>query len=211
MEFDQTEFTMIMESDTYKKEVEESRARAIAHQNYTVNDNVVEFYGRDKGNGDTHGRWFSNCFCAVIEINGSKHLSSEHYYQKRKFDISCTDPTVVIWCKERKVPVDVQLANNKMIMEQMSTMSPVQVAQFGQQCRNAPIRGDWEQIKKQTMYDALMAKFTQNLEFAEALKSTGEAVLIERAPTDSIWAINNNGKGSNWLGVMLMMVRSLLE
>lgn len=210
MEYDQAEFDAIEADQKYKDQTARSRAFAAPHTDKIVDNDLVEFYG-SKAQTDPYGKWLSNCVYANVTIDNVVYRSSEHYYQCQKFNIRKDDPSVVAWCKTRSIPLDHQLAVNELFRSQLLTLTPVGVAKEGQTNRAIPMRGDWEQVKRRVMYDAVLAKFLQNKDFADALKNTGNAVLVERAPTDSIWAINSKGRGSNWLGVILMMVRSVLE
>ena len=81
------------------------------------------------------------------------------------------------------------------------------MANWGRTTRDYKIRKDWNDVRVDVMYQALLAKFTQNPEFKQALKSTGDSVLIERAHTDKYWAIDDDGVGENMLGKLLMLVR----
>lgn len=208
MDYDVNELIAVRESEHYKKQIARICAPCIQK---IVDDELIEFYGSEKrGNNDKYGKWLSNCFIARVEIDGELNRSSEHYYQREKFRIDATDPHVIEWCKLRRVPVELQLNINKAYREQMATVSPVIVARQGR-TKSVVIRGDWESVKNAVMWRALVAKFTQNAEFAAALKSTGTRVLIERSPNDRYWAIDNRGVGANTLGIMLMVIRSFLE
>jgi ribA/ribD-fused uncharacterized protein len=64
--------------------------------------------------------------------------------------------------------------------------------------------------------DATIAKFTQNIDLQQILKSTTGKRLVEAAPTDRIWGIGidesaakrgSAWNGTNFLGVILMDVR----
>uniref|UniRef100_A0A6B2L6D7 NADAR domain-containing protein n=1 Tax=Arcella intermedia TaxID=1963864 RepID=A0A6B2L6D7_9EUKA len=61
------------------------------------------------------------------------------------------------------------------------------------------------------MYEALQAKFTQNLHLRNLLLSTGSDILCERSKKDSYWGDGGNGTGLNRLGELLMKVRSELK
>jgi ribA/ribD-fused uncharacterized protein len=219
MEFDPNEIIAVRTDPTYLNCIEQSRVRARGcrargdlRPKKIVDDHMIEFYGSERaGNCDAYGKWFSNCVCAKITVDHEVNLSSEHYFQRQKFIIDESDQYVLEWCHERKLNIHDQIKANNAVRDHMATLSPVAVAKFGQSIRSAPIRSDWDNIRDKVMWDALVAKFTQNDEFAKALISTGERVLIERAPTDSYWAINNSGIGDNTLGAMLMVVRSMLE
>ena len=61
------------------------------------------------------------------------------------------------------------------------------------------------------MFDAVLAKFTQNPDIARKLLSTGDAYLIEHTKNDSYWADGGDGSGKNRLGEVLMAVRDSLR
>ena len=206
-----------LENNMYVKSVmEESRKRARANSEvFTVNETVIEFYGKRRPT-DTHGKWFSNCVRSPINIGGVVYNSSEHFYQMYKFVIPHDDPLQIRWCEQNKVSIDDQMAKNNIIRERMAIMGYTEVASFGRNYRDSPVRGDWEKIKKAVMWTGIVHKFEQNLDFSEILlyplggTDCTETVLIERAPTDKVWAIDDNGVGTNWLGLQLMMVRKKL-
>ena len=79
----------------------------------------------------------------------------------------------------------------------------------------------WNGVRQIVVYEGLLAKFSQNPELKERLKSTGSAVLAECAVKDRIWGIGlsmrdpdrfdrTKWKGQNLLGYALMMVREKL-
>ena len=76
----------------------------------------------------------------------------------------------------------------------------------------------WNLHCKQIVYEANMAKFTQNLDLKRQLLETGDKILVEASPYDTIWGIgmheNDNGiedpknwKGTNWLGEAINKVK----
>ncbi len=78
---------------------------------------------------------------------------------------------------------------------------------------------EWECVRLGYMQHVLLAKFSQNPEFAQTLKATGERVLVEASPTDRIWGIGVSEQeaaagapwqGRNLLGEALMTVRGML-
>jgi ribA/ribD-fused uncharacterized protein len=76
--------------------------------------------------------------------------------------------------------------------------------------RSYPMRSDWEAIKIGVMYDVVEAKF-QDLKLKHMLLNTGDAILIEgNTWGDDFWG-TYNGSGANWLGRILMIVRSKAE
>lgn len=92
--------------------------------------------------------------------------------------------------------------------EQYTRMNPAQAKLVG---RNCNLREDWEEIKEQTMYKIVKAKFTQNEALARLLLATGDAYLEEgNWWHDTTWGVCN-GVGQNKLGKILMRVREELD
>ena len=92
--------------------------------------------------------------------------------------------------------------------EQYTRMNPAQAKLVG---RNCNLREDWEEIKEQTMYEIVKAKFTQNEALARLLLATGDAYLEEgNWWHDTTWGVCN-GLGQNKLGKILMRVREELD
>ena len=62
------------------------------------------------------------------------------------------------------------------------------------------------------MWDVLQAKFS-NPTMRDALVATGDAFLLEHNSCqgrDTVWSDNEDGTGSNWLGLQLMLLRQVL-
>lgn len=72
---------------------------------------------------------------------------------------------------------------------------------------NEIIRSNWEAIKDNTMYDALHAKFSQNIKLADLLSETKESEIVFNDKSDSYWGVGKNGDGENKLGLLLCKVR----
>ena len=79
----------------------------------------------------------------------------------------------------------------------------------------------WNGIRQIVVYEGLFAKFSQNKDLKDKLKSTGKALLVECAVKDLIWGVGlsikdidrfdkTKWKGQNLLGYALMMVREHL-
>ncbi|WJZ03083.1 NADAR family protein [Corynebacterium freiburgense] len=112
--------------------------------------------------------------------------TAEHYFQAQKF----TDPKLRE--KIRRTP------------------SPLKAANIGRDRKN-PLRPDWENIKEDVMYQAVIAKFRHNSELAEILIATGNAQLVEHTGKDRYWGDGGDGTGLNRLGKILMRVRAELS
>ena len=88
--------------------------------------------------------------------------------------------------------------------------NPSEAARLGRD-RSIPIRPDWEHVKEIVMEEALMAKFTQNLDIKRKLLETGDAILVEHRKADRYWGDGGNGSGKNRLGILLMKVRYMFQ
>ena len=129
-------------------------------------------------------RFLSNFWPATVEYEGIIYPDVEHAYQSAKtLDMS----------ERRKIAA-------------LST--PAEANRAGEAL---PLRPDWLQIKYQVMQQCVRFKFTHHPELAEKLLATGDAYLEEgNYWGDRIWGVYQ-GEGTNWLGKILMRVRSELQ
>lgn len=72
------------------------------------------------------------------------------------------------------------------------------------------MRSDWESVKTDIMYRALKCKFSTYPNLASMLLSTVGSVLVEASPHDLFWGGGRDGEGLNYLGRLLMQLRSEL-
>ncbi|ERK65685.1 hypothetical protein HMPREF1984_02147 [Leptotrichia sp. oral taxon 215 str. W9775] len=102
----------------------------------------------------------------------------------------------------------------------LSTDDTSQIKVLGRQVKNYD-EHIWNGIRQIVVYEGLLAKFSQNEDLKDRLKSTGEAILAECAVKDLIWGVGlsmkdpnrldkTKWKGQNLLGYTLMMVRECL-
>lgn len=102
----------------------------------------------------------------------------------------------------------------------LSTDDASQIKVLGRQVKNYD-EHIWNGIRQIVVYEGLLAKFSQNEDLKDRLKSTGEAILAECAVKDLIWGVGlsmtdpdrfdkTKWKGQNLLGYTLMMVRERL-
>lgn len=134
-----------------------------------------------------HSKQFSNFYPAPIEIDGLSWPTTEHYFQAQKFTA------------------------HKAYMEEIRQAQHPSTAKKLGSTRKIRLRSDWERVKDDVMYKALVAKFTQHPKLGQFLKETGDAILIEHTISDKYWADGGDGSGKNMLGLLLMKVRSELE
>jgi len=139
--------------------------------------NEIKFYSTQDEFGE-----FSNFAYFSIKLDGKMWHTTEHYFQAQKF-------------------ADVQY------QERIRTeRSPMIAARLGRD-RKQKLRKDWESVKNNVMKKALLAKFSQHEDLKILLISTGEAKLIEHTENDAYWGDGGDGKGKNYLGILLMQVR----
>ena len=142
---------------------------------------TIYFYGTN----DAYG-CFSNFSAHDFELRGKRWPTSEHYFQAQKF------------------------AGISHEGEVRRARSPRLAASMGRE-RTRPLRTDWEAVKENVMYEALVAKFTQNDDAREELLATDNRPLVENSPVDWYWGIGSDGKGKNRLGVLLVRLREELR
>ena len=118
------------------------------------------------------------------------------------------DDIVVLYLRGLEAAFQAQKESCEKDKEQYTRMNPAQAKLVG---RNCNLREDWEEIKEQTMYEIVKAKFTQNEALARLLLATGDAYLEEgNWWHDTTWGVCN-GVGQNKLGKILMRVREELD
>lgn len=129
---------------------------------------------------------FSNFSKHGFTLEGKYWITSEHYFQAKKFE--GTDFEEII-----------RLMDN-----------PMDVAIKGRD-RSLPLRKDWDKVKDNIMRKAVFEKFSQNENIRHLLLSTLDEELIEGTSSDYYWGCGKNGTGKNMLGIILMEVRELLK
>jgi ribA/ribD-fused uncharacterized protein len=145
--------------------------------------NTLWFYSNHT---DTTG-CFSNFSAHPVYAKGSKWQTSEHYFQAMKFEHSPADVAAVAGAR-----------------------GPMQAARMGRD-RARPLRKDWERVKDDVMFDAVVAKFRHHHQLGATLLGTGDQVLVEHTGNDSYWGDAGDGSGKNTLGQTLMMAREVLR
>lgn len=88
--------------------------------------------------------------------------------------------------------------------------SPSAAAALGRS-RSVPLRSDWDDLRLDVMRWVLRLKFEQHPDLRELLLATGDALLVEHTPRDSFWGDGGDGSGENWLGRLLVELRSELR
>jgi len=124
-------------------------------------------------------RFLSNFWPCVVKIEGIEYPSVEHAYQAAK----------TLNVAER---------------EEIALLTAGQAKRRGYRVL---LRDDWESIKLGVMEDLVRQKFIDRV-LREKLLATGDEELIEGNDWgDKFWGVCD-GEGENWLGKILMKVRS---
>ena len=132
---------------------------------------------------------FSNFSPHSINIADHTWTTVEHYYQSQKF---------------------VGTEHEPLIATIRAVKTPEEAAALGRdRCR--VMRKDWEQVKVEIMYQAVLKKFLTHLDIQAVLLSTQEALIVEDSPTDYYWGCGFQRTGQNQLGKILMQVRQAIR
>lgn len=128
-------------------------------------------------------RFLSNFYPCQVSIDGLKFSSSEAAYMSFK-------------------------TNNRELKEKFQSLSPSLAKKLG---RKVQLVENWDQFKIIVMTRVVAGKFKQNPELLKKLKETGDLYLEETNDWgDRIWGADQIGKGENYLGLILMLVRGML-
>ena len=168
----------------------------------------VFFYGADESKGEY--RFMSNMYVAPFEIDGITYPTVEHYFQWSKAKLFKDEAAATKMLTPPKGKPYVEAKSAKAIGKKVKNFDGTQWNGL------APGRG----FKDEIMRKAIRAKFThpKNTELLEKLLATKDRVIAEANPRDSYWGIGTSAdtkpaqtgkwKGQNWLGKMLMELRT---
>lgn len=127
--------------------------------------------------------FLSNFYESEVMADGELYPTAEHAYQIMKND----------------TPENI---------EHVKTLTAGQVKRY---MRKQEVREDWEKLKVLIMYDIVKDKFTRHKDLQERLIGTGNRVLVGgNYWGDHFWGVCE-GEGLNYLGIVLMIVRSELQ
>jgi ribA/ribD-fused uncharacterized protein len=151
---------------------------------------VICFFGRHTP--------LSNFHACSFKVDSCEFSSVEQYLQSSKAQM---------------------LGDNVIAQKIMATDDPVKQKSLGSNAKGNIAA--WRDVAKQVVFRAVKAKFSQNDGLREYLRAT-ESKTLGEASTDPDWGIglflrnphctnNATWKGSNWLGEILMKVRSELN
>ncbi|GJM85008.1 hypothetical protein PR202_ga00735 [Eleusine coracana subsp. coracana] len=132
----------------------------------------------------------------------------EHYYQV--LHIFFLGYINIFFQAHKFVGVDNPQARD-IVQEIKQAKSPEEAARIGRtRQREFPelVQIDWESTKIDVMYRAIKCKFSAYPHLTNMLLSTAGSVLVEASPHDLFWGGGREGEGLNYLGRLLMQLRS---
>ncbi len=142
---------------------------------------TIYFYTRTDEYGD-----FCNFSSHGFAINDQYWPTVEHYFQSQKFPGTEQETAI----QRARTPGDAKGLGRSTAV---------------------PLRPDWEDVKDDIMYRAVLRKFETHEDIRERLLATGDEDIVESAPGDYYWGCGADGSGQNKLGKILMRVRDELR
>lgn len=128
---------------------------------------------------------FSNFAKYGILMNDKWWSTVEHYYQAMKFE-------------DEDYQEKIRMAH---------TPKKAKAIAF----QNRTIKSNWDDIKYDIMYQAVLKKFQTHKELQKRLLETGSEDIVESAPSDYYWGCGADGTGQNKLGKILVQIRNELR
>jgi ribA/ribD-fused uncharacterized protein len=113
------------------------------------------------------------------------------------------------WWRNVEAPFQAKKADNESEYEEIWLAPTAREAKI--LGRKVKMRPDWESIKYDIMMECVLTKFLHNKDLLKQLLLTEDEELIEDSPSDYVWGCGSDGSGKNYLGKILMEVRSLLR
>ncbi|KAI0185226.1 hypothetical protein EV127DRAFT_503299, partial [Xylaria flabelliformis] len=166
-------------------------------------EDYIFFYSAQKKYG-----WLSQWWCVTgFEFKGKKYDSAEQYMMYQK----------ALLFKD-KDPSNITLAGR--IMEEKSQGM---IRLMGRQVKGLD-QNVWEENRERIVREGNLAKFVCSAPMRWALLSTGNKILVEASPNDTVWGIGKSKDeaarhlpnaqfefGLNLLGRQLMIVREAIK
>jgi N-glycosidase YbiA len=174
-------------------------------------NNKILFYTDTEKYGE-----FSNFYPSKIKLNIGKEIivceTVENSYQASKF--LTNNKNNLVYAKliaTAPTPTQAFLYGRQKITKNgyPSKIALNPVIQASLDAGISP-RKDWEEVKVEVMRGFLQQKFSDP-DLRKLLLDTGDAELVEHTTRDKFWADAGDGSGQNWLGKLLMEVRSELQ
>lgn len=161
----------------------------------------IFFWGHTRKDNEEVGKFvFSQWFYAPFMVDGVEYKTAEHWMMANK----------------------ALLFNDSEIFEKIvSAEEPAEVKDLGRRIKNF-VELTWNQKKYEIVKAGNTHKFQQHEKFRDYLIQTGDRIIVEASPVDTIWGIGLTAdakqienpytwRGENLLGFALMEVRDRLS
>jgi len=165
-------------------------------------ESYVFFWGHNPKtkNGRIHKTCFSQWWDGVFEVEGVLYKSAEHWMMAKKAEV---------------------FGDAEMYQKIIDAFSPAEAKRLGRKVRNFD-HNTWDSVRYELVKEGNLHKFGKSKKLKKFLSETGDAVLVEASPFDTIWGIGltqdapniknpNTWLGDNLLGFALMEVRDELK
>lgn len=165
-------------------------------------DSYIFFWGHNPKtkNGRIHKTCFSQWWDGVFEVEGVLYKSAEHWMMAKKAEV---------------------FEDQEMYQKIIEAPSPSEAKRLGRKVRNFDSKV-WDKACYDIVKEGNIHKFGKSKKLKQFLLETGNAVLVEASPFDTIWGVGLTQDapnienpatwlGRNLLGFALMEVRDALS
>lgn len=112
--------------------------------------------------------------------------TTEHFYQAHKFEDEQVRQRII------------------------NAQTPKEASRIGRS-KEYKIKDNWDDIRAEVMYEAVLLKFQEHADIREKLCSTGEEEIIEKTTKENYWGCGPKCDGTNMYGKILCQVREVLK
>jgi ribA/ribD-fused uncharacterized protein len=182
----------------------------------------VAFWGHDFPNGQL-SQWYPSPFTFTISDVDSTLLKSIGDILKKRnivINFGLISGKLFLTAEHFMMAGKAMLFDTSCIGNIMAATNPKTVKNAGRKVKNFN-QSVWDSVNILWVAIGNYLKFTQHVHLKTFLKNTGDRILIEASPFDTIWGVGlppnsellrtpSSWKGENRLGDALMIVRSLI-
>lgn len=162
-------------------------------------DDFIFFWGHHKGKNGVSKSCFSQWYPCLFSIDGQQYNCAEQYMMAQKANV---------------------FGDEEVMNQILAETDQMTIKRLGRWVKNYD-DSVWTEIRFQIVVEGNLAKFSQNDDLRHFLLSTGDKIIVEASPKDTIWGIGFDEfapeatnpalwNGENLLGFALMEVRDRL-
>lgn len=163
-------------------------------------EDFVFFWGHHKGKNGVSKSCFSQWYPCLFSIDGQQYNCAEQYMMAQKANV---------------------FGDEEVMNQILAETDQMTIKRLGRLVKNYD-DSVWTERRFQIVVEGNLAKFSQNEDLRHFLLSTGDKILVEASPKDTIWGIGFDEfapeatnpalwNGENLLGFALMEVRDRLK